>query len=199
MASGFTAYDCQDVAIPSLFGQAGYHVANIRMDSMMAAASRGFAMSGGHRCIQDQVCFRWLESFVMAGLFDDYKFHKNQVCNYTLTNSAIVATGAGRGFYLNQFSPTEYIFPRSTPISFAATQFDAGWGGSVTLSGVSFHGAGIVTGLDPDTTPALYASRLSGASVRIEDPNPSWVQTADGPRYANLLSILAHHDVFQLI
>ena len=161
-ASGFTAYACGEVGIPSLYGSGGSNV-EVRYYGMVAVSSGAApAMTGGLVCGGDG-------------------------CLFNLSTSVIMGNAPGSvGFIWNEFhNGPSAAFPRSDPpASYFDLDVDAAWGGRMVLRNVSFTGfsgagsAAIVGGFDPDSSAPLQVSGLTFAAgdsrIYMRDPDPGW-------------------------
>ena len=164
-ASGFAAYACDEVAIPSLYGQPGsYRCSEVRLSRMVAAAAPGgVAASGGMQCP------------TLVGTR----------CSYTLSESVLVGAPGGVGFLWNAFLEASLVFPRMLPPqAYYGFDADAAWGGNMRLANVTFvDGATIVGGSNPDSAAPLRVSglRFSQGAGRYfgRDPSPAWRNDGD--------------------
>ena len=92
-ASGFAAYECSEVGIPSLYGQRGYNVRDIRLSGMVVKTS-GVGFTGGFMC------------------------PVGSDCSFSLANSVALSGGSGSvGFRWNEFfNGASVHFPRDVPV-----------------------------------------------------------------------------------
>ena len=162
-ASGFAAYACSEVAIPSLYGQGDYSCSELRLSRMVAAAAPdGVAAAGGMQCPPDL-----------------------GKCSYTLSESVLLGAHNATGFLWNAFLEAGPTFPRMVPPqAYYTFDADAAWGGSMRLANVSFvDGATIGGGSNPDSAAPLRVAGLkfsSGAARYFgDDPDPAWRNDED--------------------